>query len=326
MIKFYKNIARNFLSIIPFAGEFSLLNYYSSLRGHPLRNDEKHKRLKKVILKYVEKELIADAKICTDLNFERKPLTLSDFKNHFKSLISVYIDYNKIIERRNKNDLKTSSSRDYPKYFNRNFHFQTDGYTSEESASLYDHQVEILFTGMASPMRRLILEEIKEFKDGSILELACGTGTATEMVAKFLPNSHIDATDISFEYISFAQKNRQYKNIDYIQMDATKVSKTYDCIFHVFLLHELPSKERREVIQKQIEFLNPGGKGIIIESLQVGDVSFLDEVLYDFPKFYHEPFFKSYIENPIETMLKELGAKNIKVTKRLFSKCVTFTS
>ena len=109
------------------------------------------------------------------------------------------------------------------------------------------------------------------------------------------------------------------------QMDATKIDKKFDCIYHIFLLHELPTRERNLVLKKQLQNLKPGGKGIIIESLQLGDVKFLDEVLYDFPKFYHEPFYKSYIENPVEEKLKELGAKNIKVTTRLFSKSVSFS-
>ncbi len=325
MISFYKNLTQNLTSIIPYVAEFTALNFYSTMKGHPLRDKEKHKRLKKKVISLIEKDLIADAKICSELNFHRPLPGINKIQSHFKTLGLVFLDYNKILQRRSKNDLKTSSTRDYPKYFNRNFHFQTDGYTSEFSASIYDHQVEILFAGLAAPMRRLILEEVSEFKEGNILELACGTGSATEIVANFLPDAKITATDLSHEYISFSKKNRPLRNVEYKQMDATKATGEYDCTFHVFLLHELPTKERNDVLLKQIQSLKVGGKGIIIESLQVSDVDFLNEVLYDFPKYYHEPFFKSYIENSVEKTLESLGAKNIKVTKRLFSKCISFS-
>ena len=41
-----------------------------------------------------------------------------------------------------------------PRYYQQNFHFQTDGYLSDHSARLYDFQVESLFAGTADVMRR----------------------------------------------------------------------------------------------------------------------------------------------------------------------------
>ena len=35
----------------------------------------------------------------------------------------------------------------YPRYFLQNFHYQSGGYLTDESAALYDHQVEVLFVG-----------------------------------------------------------------------------------------------------------------------------------------------------------------------------------
>src|ERR1700737_246105 len=45
----------------------------------------------------------------------------------------------------------------YPRYYLQNFHYQTDGYLSRQSADLYDHQVEVLFGGAAAAMRRQAL-------------------------------------------------------------------------------------------------------------------------------------------------------------------------
>src|SRR3546814_15744708 len=44
----------------------------------------------------------------------------------------------------------------YPRYYLQNFHFQSGGYLSGDSARLYDHQVEVLFTGGADAMRRQV--------------------------------------------------------------------------------------------------------------------------------------------------------------------------
>ena len=44
-----------------------------------------------------------------------------------------------------------------PEYYAQDFHFQTGGYLTEDSARLYDVQVETLFMGAAGPMRRTAL-------------------------------------------------------------------------------------------------------------------------------------------------------------------------
>merc|ERR1711966_56213 len=70
----------------------------------------------------------------------------------------------------------------YPAYYLQNFHYQTDGWLSADSARLYDFQVETLFLGSADTMRRRALPYIADFmrnRDASTtkhLDVASGTG------------------------------------------------------------------------------------------------------------------------------------------------------
>ena len=61
----------------------------------------------------------------------------------------IWLDMPNTWDRRRKqnfDDLPKSIDKDnYPQYYLRNFHHQTDGYLSDFSASIYDLQVEILF-------------------------------------------------------------------------------------------------------------------------------------------------------------------------------------
>lgn len=324
MLKYYKNLAQNFSTLIPYVLEYNALNAFSTLKGHPLRDAHKHRKLKPQMIKYIEQGLKEDARLCSDLDLKREVLTPKLVIDHIRSLFNVYKDYANILQRRQNRDHGAHSDRDYPAYYNRSYHFQTDGYLSEYSASLYDHQVDILFAGMAAPMRRTLLEYFRDFNGKKVLELGCGTGSASEILGRAKPDLEITATDLSHDYISYAQKNRWLENIRYIPQNALEIEGEWEAIFHVFLLHELPSKERKKLLEKQLECLAPGGMGIVLESLQIGDIKFLDEVLYDFPKYYHEPFYKHYIEHSVEEQLTELGAINIQVTKRLFSKAISF--
>jgi len=77
----------------------------------------------------------------------------------------IWLDMPNTWDRRRKQnfeDLPKSVDKDnYPQYYLRNFHHQTDGYLSDFSASIYDLQVEILFNGSADSMRRRIIKPLK---------------------------------------------------------------------------------------------------------------------------------------------------------------------
>ncbi len=57
--------------------------------------------------------------------------------------------------------LRDGEAERYPRYYRRMFHFQSDGYLSEASAERYDYQVEVLFGGGASLMRRQALVPLR---------------------------------------------------------------------------------------------------------------------------------------------------------------------
>ena len=112
----------------------------------------------------------------------------------------LWMDLPQIWERAKSDKYKDFSpnidTTDYPQYYVRNFHHQTDGYLSELSANLYDLQVEILFNGAADAMRRRILAPLKEglkvFSDVAprqqrVLDIACGTGRTLKMIRATLP-------------------------------------------------------------------------------------------------------------------------------------------
>ena len=73
-----------------------------------------------------------------------------------------------------------------------------------------------------------------------------------------------------------------------------------DAVTNVFLFHELPPKVRRITIRECARVLKPGGRLVILDSLQCGDRPGYDGLLELFPQNYHEPYYSSYI-NEIAT-------------------------
>lgn len=223
--------------------------------------------------------------------------------------------------------------RDVPDYFQRNFHFQTGGYLTEKSADLYEHQVEILFSGAADAMRRLILPSLKRhfpYSEGEglhFLEVAAGTGRLSRFVKLTFPKAKITIMDLSHPYLKKAQKNLDgFTRIDFVQGDSAALpfrDEQFDAVFSCFLFHELPLEERRKSIAEGKRVLKPGGFYGLVDSVQKEDKKDFEWALSQFPVDFHEPFYKNYIQNPIEGILQNMGLNNIQTEIGFFSKAVS---
>ena len=217
-----------------------------------------------------------------------------------------------------------------PRYYRRNFHFQTDGYLSEHSAELYEHQVEILFQGAADAMRRMLIAPMKNrllSPDGAglrLLEIGAGTGRATRFVQQAFPKARITCVDLSDAYLKAAQKQlRRSYRVDFVQADGAKLSfedEPFDGVYSVFLFHELPLEERLAVLRESYRVLKPRGVVALVDSLQLNDRSDFESLLEKFPQDFHEPFYRNYTENPMEELLGQAQFKEIQNGHRFVSK------
>src|SRR5262249_38151472 len=137
-----------------------------------------------------------------------------------------------------------------PDYYARNFHFQTDGYLSDESAALYDVQVETLFVGAAGAMRRQALPPIADYVRGrdqrqlAMLAVACGPGRFLGQVAQAFPAMPMTGIDLSSAYIAEASRHlAARRNITLMEGNGESLpmpDASQDIVTSVFLYHELP--------------------------------------------------------------------------------------
>lgn len=220
---------------------------------------------------------------------------------------------------------------DVPDYFKRNFHFQTGGYLTEQSAELYEHQVEILFSGAADAMRRLVLPLMKKHhsSDGEglhFLEVAAGTGRLTRFVKMAFPKARITLLDLSHPYLKKAQERlKDFSRLDFIQGDGAELpfaGEKFDAVYSCFLFHELPMEERKKVLAEGLRVLKPGGFYGLVDSVQEQEKEKFAWALQQFPVDFHEPFYKNYTQNPMEVLLKEAGFAGIETKLGFFSKAV----
>jgi ubiquinone/menaquinone biosynthesis C-methylase UbiE len=219
-----------------------------------------------------------------------------------------------------------------PDYYARNFHFQTDGYLSDESARLYDIQVETLFVGAAGAMRRQALPPIADYVRGkdqrglAMLDVACGTGRFLGQAAQAFPALPMTGIDLSAAYIEEARRHlAARRNIALREGNAEALplpDASQDIVTCVFLYHELPPEVRRKVTAEIARVLKPGGIYVFIDSLQWGDKPGYDGILEAFPVRFHEPYYESYLGEDMPALLGACGLRHEQTSLAFLSKVV----
>jgi ubiquinone/menaquinone biosynthesis C-methylase UbiE len=205
----------------------------------------------------------------------------------------------------------------YPSYYLQNFHYQSGGWLSEESARLYDTQVEVLFGGAADAMRRIALGSLARALKGrdqrrvKFVDLACGNGRFLAQVLDAFPRLKATGLDLSPAYCDEARKRlaawKQVEIVNGAVEQAPFEEESVDAATCVFLFHELPPRVRRAAAREIARMLKPGGVFVLADSIQSGDAPDLNRMLEYFPVGFHEPYFGSYLQEDFETLFGETG-------------------
>ena len=77
------------------------------------------------------------------------------------------------------------------------------------------------------------------------------------------------------------------------------------------------------MIAESRRVLKPDGLFGFVDSVQIGDLPRFDDMLGDFPKMFHEPFYRNYIDNPLEKVIEAQGFHEIRSDTGFFSKVVS---
>lgn len=205
----------------------------------------------------------------------------------------------------------------FPAYYRQNFHYQTDGWLSDESARVYDTQVETLFTGAADAMRRAALAEIsrelsgRDQREMRLIDVGCGTGRFLAQVLRAFPRLGATGLDLSPNYAALARRTlRRWPHADIVEGQAEAMpveTGSQDMAVSIYLFHELPPRVRPQVFAEIARVLKPGGAFVFADSLQFGDVPGLDPVLEYFPEGFHEPYYKGYLSADLGRQLTAEG-------------------
>ena len=221
-----------------------------------------------------------------------------------------------------------------PRYYLQNFHFQSGGWMTDKSAELYDTQVEVLFKGSANAIRRQALQPLYEVfaqrdqRSLKFLDVGCGTGRLLHFVKQSWPRLPCLGMDLSEAYVREARRHLSrwgWMNIFVANGEAIPLpDASQDAVTNIFMFHELPPKVRRTIFREFARVLKPGGRLIVVDSLQRGDEPDYDGLLEMFPQNFHEPYYSSYIEEDFCAMARDGGLTHVRDVKAFIAKVMVF--
>ena len=219
--------------------------------------------------------------------------------------------------RRRGHDDVAASGNGLPRYYRQNFHFQTDGYLSDESARLYDFQVEALFAGTADAMRRrafVPLAKLLKSRDPArttLLDVGAGTGRFLSFVKSIQPRLKVIALDLSQPYLDRAERAlRAYRGTRFVSAPAEAMplgTASVDTAVSIYLFHELPPRVRIAAAREIARVLKPGGLFVMAETIQYGDIPHCDGLIATFPDLLHEPYYESFARTDLGELFGEAG-------------------
>jgi ubiquinone/menaquinone biosynthesis C-methylase UbiE len=205
---------------------------------------------------------------------------------------------------------------------------------TEESARRYDTQVEVLFNGMANATRRQALPQLHEVIAGHdqrklrLLDIGCGTGRFLDLVKQVWPRLPSLGLDLSEPYIGHAKRHlSRWSRINLLVGNAESIpapGASFDVVTSIFMFHELPPAVRRIIFGECARVLKPGGRLVLVDSLQRGDEPDYEGLLELFPQNYHEPYYASYTTEDFDAIARACGLTHVRDVKAFVSKVMVF--
>lgn len=201
----------------------------------------------------------------------------------------------------------------YPSYYRQNFHFQTGGWFTRESARRYEPQVEALFSGTAGAMRRRALSLLARALKGRdqrgllMADLACGAGAFLRDLKAAFPRAAVLGLDLSPAYSVEAAEQTGAPVVQANVERTPFADSSLDVASAVYLFHELPPRLRPKVAEEISRIVKPGGLLVMADSVQPADQPGLERLLEAFPAFFHEPFYESWSKEDVPALFEGAG-------------------
>jgi len=188
------------------------------------------------------------------------------------------------------------------------------GVFENKIVELYDLAFLIITLGQVKKLRRAIVRAITN-NPKEILDLATGTGGVAIEIKRRFPNANIVGIDLSNRMLEIAKRKakRENRNIKFIQRNIEKTSfqNKFDAVTISFAFHELPEKNRRNVIKEAYKLLKNNGIFVLMDYSMSKNL-FLKITQSLFINIVEPPYARTILYEDFEKEFREIGFRKIK--------------
>ncbi|MDO8774125.1 MAG: rhodoquinone biosynthesis methyltransferase RquA [Burkholderiaceae bacterium] len=145
-------------------------------------------------------------------------------------------------------------------------------YLHPRAVHIFERQwlVNLILWGNFARLRDAALQEMGEFINGRVLQVACVYGDFTEhLVSRLGPLGSLDVIDVApIQIKNLQSKLKNQRQVTVLRQDSTNMhfdDGSRDAVVVFFLLHEQPAEVRRKTIAEALRITKPGGKTIFVD-------------------------------------------------------------
>ena len=208
-------------------------------------------------------------------------------------------------------------SMEYPAYYLAPHHGFAEGYLSNAQAMGWAfverffrlHRVLPAFLTIASSSR-----------PQTIVDLGCGTATASIALAQLFPASQLTLLDLSPYQLAAAHRQVDHAGLAdrttyrHVSAEATGLpAASADLIMSTLLFHELPRPQARAVVAEAFRMLAPGGRFVVFDPIQQAvpwlwadrAINALLAILI------REVYWREYMSQPVWDICRDAGFEHV---------------
>ncbi|MEE4242044.1 MAG: methyltransferase domain-containing protein [Desulfopila sp.] len=147
----------------------------------------------------------------------------------------------------------------------------TRGRTLDHAAPVYDVLEPLLLLGKQKQYDNDIISQLDLSQSSRVLDLGCGTGILTRMIADRLKaaiGGQCTGIDAAAKMIQAAQKKRASKNCFFKVMAAEELSfpdHSFDAVVSSLFFHHVPLDLKEAALHEAYRVLKPGGRLVIAD-------------------------------------------------------------